>query len=137
MGAVYEQHYGAEYGLGLDYKSVTLRELKRLGVKLALDDFGTGYSSLSYLKRFPVDSLKIDASLTRELERSAEDTAIASAIIDLAHALNMKVTAEGVEAAGELEKLRNLGCDLAQGYYFSKPLPDEELDALLATNPRW
>jgi diguanylate cyclase (GGDEF)-like protein/PAS domain S-box-containing protein len=114
----------------------TLRNLKHMGVQLAIDDFGSGYSSLSYLKRFPVDSLKIDRSFVEELGResddaSTKDTEIVKAMIDLTHALGLKVIAEGVETSEQLARLRNMKCDLAQGNYFSEPLPSEALAVIL------
>jgi diguanylate cyclase (GGDEF)-like protein/PAS domain S-box-containing protein len=111
-----------------------MRELKSLGIRLAIDDFGTGYTSLSYLKRFPVDYLKIDRSFTGELEKGAGDRVTLTAIIDIAHALSLKVLAEGVEDARQLARLRELGCDLAQGNYFSEPLPPEAASELLAND---
>ena len=111
---------------------VTLRRLKSLGVHVAIDDFGTGYSSLSYLKRFPVDSLKIDKSFIDGLGRDPEDTTIVEAVISLAHALGLGVVAEGVESVEQLNQLRRLGCELAQGYYFSRPLGLVGIDELLA-----
>ena len=110
----------------------TLRELEALGVGLAIDDFGTGYSSLSYLRRFPVDYLKIDRSFVDGLEKDSGDTVLVSGIVDLAHALGLKVVGEGVETAEQLGLLRKMGCDLAQGYHFARPLPDEEAGSLLA-----
>jgi diguanylate cyclase (GGDEF)-like protein len=115
----------------------TLRELKDLGVRLTIDDFGTGYSSLSYLKRFPIDFLKIDRSFVDGLTKEPEYVEIVSAIVTLAHTLGMQVIAEGVENAEQLAQLRGLGCDLAQGYYFSESLPAEAASAFLATNPHW
>jgi diguanylate cyclase (GGDEF)-like protein/PAS domain S-box-containing protein len=116
----------------------TLRKLKHLGVQLAIDDFGLGYSSLSYLKRFPVDFLKIDRSFISGLGHkpgvSTKDTEIVKAMIDLTHALGLKVIAEGVENAEQLTHLRQMRCDLAQGNYFSEPLPGEALAAVLAEN---
>jgi diguanylate cyclase (GGDEF)-like protein/PAS domain S-box-containing protein len=108
-----------------------LHELKALGVKLAIDDFGTGYSSLSYLKRFPVDTLKIDRSFVSGLGQNAEDTAIVQAVVTMAHTVGLTVTAEGVETTEITDHLQGLGCDLAQGYYFAKPLPSADLAALL------
>jgi diguanylate cyclase (GGDEF)-like protein/PAS domain S-box-containing protein len=117
----------------------TLRKLKRMGVQLAIDDFGLGYSSLSYLKRFPVDFLKIDRSFIAGLRRapngdSTKDTEIVSAMIELTHALGLKVIAEGVETSEQLARLRNMKCDLAQGNYFSEPLPSEALAVILEQN---
>jgi EAL domain-containing protein (putative c-di-GMP-specific phosphodiesterase class I) len=116
----------------------TLRNLKRMGVQLAIDDFGLGYSSLSYLKRFPVDFLKIDRSFVEELGREpngvSKDTEIVKAMIDLTHALGLKVIAEGVENAEQLTRLRQMKCDLAQGNYFSEPLPSEALAVILDQN---
>ncbi|MDD2700235.1 MAG: EAL domain-containing protein [Sideroxydans sp.] len=100
----------------------TLHALKELGVRLSIDDFGTGYSSLSYLKRLAVDKLKIDQSFVRDLNRSADSDAIVRAIIQLGHALQLELIAEGVETAEQLTFLRAHGCDMVQGYYFSKPV---------------
>ena len=108
-----------------------LHELKSLGVKLAIDDFGTGYSSLSYLKRFPVDTLKIDRSFVAGLGQNAEDTAIVQAVVTMAHTVGLTVTAEGVESNEITTHLQGLGCDLAQGYHFAKPLSSTGLAALL------
>ena len=117
----------------------TLRNLKRMGVQLAIDDFGLGYSSLSYLKRFPVDFLKIDRSFIAGLGGapsgvSTKDTEIVKAMIELTHALGLKVIAEGVENAEQLARLRQMKCDLAQGNYFSEPLPSEALAVNLEQN---
>jgi EAL domain-containing protein (putative c-di-GMP-specific phosphodiesterase class I) len=114
----------------------TLQELKDLGVNLAIDDFGTGYSSLSYLRLFPVDFLKVDRSITQGLG-DPKNEAILSAVVTLAHALDERVIAEGVETEEQLACLRDIGCDFAQGYYFAEPLPSEEAGALLETGSRW
>jgi diguanylate cyclase (GGDEF)-like protein/PAS domain S-box-containing protein len=115
--------------------SKTLRNLKDLSIQLAVDDFGMGYSSLSYLKRFPVDFLKIDrsfiAGLGQDANGASKDAEIVSAIIELTHALGLEAVAEGVETAEQLTQLRNMRCDLAQGNYFSKPLPSEALSELM------
>ena len=108
-----------------------LEMIKQLGVKLSMDDFGTGYSSLSYLKRFPIDTLKIDQSFIRSVTVDNEDGALVKAIIAMAHALGMDVVAEGVELQEQLEFLGLHGCDTMQGYLFSRPLPAEELETLL------
>jgi diguanylate cyclase (GGDEF)-like protein/PAS domain S-box-containing protein len=100
--------------------------LRELGVRIAIDDFGTGYSSLSYLKRWRVDYLKIDRSFVRDLVTDMSDLAIVGAIIAMARHLNIQVVAEGIEGWQQLEKLRQLGCSLAQGYLFAKPVPEEQ-----------
>jgi EAL domain-containing protein (putative c-di-GMP-specific phosphodiesterase class I) len=105
-----------------DATLATLRKLKELGVSIAIDDFGTGYSSLAYLKRFPVDKLKIDRSFVAELPKDREQCAIVSAIVALAHALNVRVIAEGVETDAQREFLARCGCDFLQGYLVGKPL---------------
>ena len=113
---------------------VILGALKSLGVGLAIDDFGTGYSSLAYLKRFSVDTLKIDRLFVAGLGESAEDEVIVAAMIGLARDLNLTAIPEGVETFEQLQRLRELRCDVAQGFYFSKPLPTEEVGALLRRN---
>jgi EAL domain-containing protein (putative c-di-GMP-specific phosphodiesterase class I) len=102
-----------------------LHALRSQGVHLSIDDFGTGYSSLAYLKRFPVESLKIDRSFIDGLGQESEDTSIVEAIVRLAHALELSAVAEGLETPTQLETLRTLGCDLAQGYLLGRPLPAE------------
>ncbi|QIN79149.1 EAL domain-containing protein [Rubrobacter marinus] len=109
----------------------TVQYLGLLGVKLAIDDFGTGYSSLAHVKRFPVDYLKIDRSIVSGIEEDPRDEAIVSAAITLAHALGERVVAEGVETEGQLARLRELGCEVAQGFHFSRPLDGEALAAWL------
>jgi hypothetical protein len=96
-----------------------------------MDDFGTGYSSLAYLKRFPFDTVKIDQSFVRGIPGSSDDIAIVEAIIAMAHSLQLKVVAEGVETEDQLNMLRKLGCDTIQGYFFSKPIPSNEVVMLL------
>src|SRR5215204_694247 len=127
---------GATTTNGTSKADRTLQNLKRMGVQLAIDDFGLGYSSLSYLKRFPVDFLKIDrsfiAGLGRELNGASKDKEIVKAMIELTHALGLRVIAEGVETSEQLAQLRNMKCDLAQGNYFSEPLPSEALAVILA-----
>lgn len=105
--------------------AMLLNQLKAMGVRLAIDDFGTGYSSLSYLRHFPVDTLKIDKSFVRDIPDQQDDMEIATAIIQLAHILGFTVLAEGVETEGQLDFLRKQGCDLFQGYLFSKPVSAE------------
>lgn len=109
----------------------TLNVLSELGINISIDDFGTGYSSLSYLKRFPITSIKIDQSFVRDIHTDPDDAAIVSAIIAMAHGLNMKTIAEGVETQDQLLFLRSRRCTAMQGYYFSKPLPPEDLVGLL------
>ena len=100
-----------------------IRSLRGLGVRISVDDFGTGYSALSYLKRFPIDTLKIDQSFIRELSKGSDDAAISTAIIALAHSLDLDVVAEGIETDEQLWILQELGCDIGQGFLFARPMP--------------
>jgi EAL domain-containing protein (putative c-di-GMP-specific phosphodiesterase class I) len=109
-----------------------LGELKALGVRLAIDDFGKEYSSLSYLKRLPVDGLKLDRSFVEDLGEDQNNASIVETVIALAHSLGLEVAGEGVETPGQLECLREMGCDLVQGYCLAKPLPSEEVERMLA-----
>jgi diguanylate cyclase (GGDEF)-like protein/PAS domain S-box-containing protein len=115
----------------------TLNELKSLGVALAIDDFGTGYSSLAYLKRFPFDYVKIDRTFIEGLGTDPCDTSIVRAVVWLAQSLGLRTVAEGVESEAQCMALRALGCDMAQGFCFSKARPDEEFVGLLAVSPPW
>ena len=114
-----------------DAAVATLNKLKKKGIYISIDDFGTGYSSLGYLKRFPIDVLKIDQSFIRELSAGTEDAAIATAIITVAHTMNLKALAEGVETLEQLELLRALKCDSMQGFVFSRPIPAAEASKIL------
>jgi len=118
----------------ISYTIESLKELKKIGVKIAIDDFGTGYSSLSYLKEFAINTLKIDQSFIRELtldDIDNKNAAIAETIITIGHNLDLKVTAEGVERREQLEFLKARGCDVLQGYYFSRPVDEEKAIKLL------
>ena len=114
-----------------DKVAAAMRELRHHGVKFSIDDFGTGYSNLSYLKRFPVDSLKIDHSFVKNVGTAADDEAISLAVISLAHTLRLKVIAEGVETTEQRDFLHRHGCDEMQGYLFSRPLATRDFGAML------
>jgi EAL domain-containing protein (putative c-di-GMP-specific phosphodiesterase class I) len=108
----------------------SLQSIRDMGLTVAIDDFGTGFSSLSYLSKFPVDTLKIDRSFVLDMTESPQGLALVSTIINLAHALKLKVVAEGVDSDDQLRLLRVLGCDEMQGYLFSQPVPDTVFEAL-------
>ena len=110
-----------------------LKKLDSLGFKISIDDFGTGYSSLAYLKRFPIHTLKIDASFVQGLPGNTEDRAIANAIVAMAHHLNLEVIAEGVETEPQLDFLRELGCERIQGYFYGRPMPASQVPEFLQT----
>ena len=109
-----------------------LNSIKEMGIRLSVDDFGTGYSSLSYLKRFPVDVVKIDRAFVRDVTVDPDDVSLIEAILAMTHSLKLKVVAEGVEEQDQLDLLRSRGCDMVQGFFFSKPLPFEEFCAFAA-----
>ena len=123
-----------------DEALAVLREVTRLGIRLSVDDYGTGFSSLAYLKRLPVSALKIDRSFVTEMDHDQGDHAIVRSTIDLARHLGMEVVAEGVETEQALKELRHLGCEVAQGFLISPPLPSEALELWLAKGgfqPAW
>ena len=120
-----------------DGLSDVLEALKAIGARLVLDDFGTGYSSLSYLTRLPINALKVDSSFVDGLGTEPRDTAITEAIIAMAHALSLEVVGEGAETETQVAELTRLGCDLVQGFYFSRPVPAADITHMLTHGPAW
>ena len=118
----------------VELTSTILNQLHTLGVQVAIDDFGTGHSSLGYLARFPVDVVKIDQSFVRDIDRDEVKSAIVSAVVALSQAIGSTTVVEGVETVAQLEELRNLGCDVAQGFYFARPVSAVSFDKLLSAN---
>ncbi len=118
----------------VEFATKTLHELRATGVKVSIDDFGTGYSSLAYLHQLPVDSVKIDRAFVCEIERDGEGAAIVAAIVALAETMKLRTVAEGVETPGQLSFLSSLGCHVAQGFLFSKPLPADAVETILKAN---
>ena len=114
-----------------------LEDFKKQGIEISIDDFGTGYSSLSYLNQLSVSSLKVDRSFIQSIGEEEENSELARAIIDLGHTLGMSIIAEGCETERHLNFLRKLGCEFAQGYFFSKPLDHESATAFLESSPQW
>ncbi len=114
-----------------------LKQLRELGIQISIDDFGTGYSSLSYLHRFPINTLKVDRSFVSTMEDGTENGEIVRTIIALAKSLNLNVIAEGIESIHQLHQLRVLGCEYGQGYLFSRPVPEAEIEKILADKTRW
>jgi diguanylate cyclase (GGDEF)-like protein/PAS domain S-box-containing protein len=118
----------------VDVTTTVLTRLHTLGVRLAIDDFGTGHSSLGYLARFPIDEVKIDQSFIRDIEQDPVKSAIVSAVVALSQAIGSTTVVEGVETQAQLEELRNLGCDMAQGFFFARPVSANAFDRLLTAN---
>jgi EAL domain-containing protein (putative c-di-GMP-specific phosphodiesterase class I) len=114
-----------------------LKQLKAMKIQLTIDDFGTGYSSLGYIRKFPADLLKIDRSFISRMNDDEESLGIVRTVITMARNMGLKVIAEGVETAEQLKQLRTLGCDYAQGFYFSQPLDSQEVEHMLKKKPTW
>ena len=113
-----------------------IRQLSRNGIEISMDDFGTGYSSLSYLRKYPFDYIKLDGSFVQNMDTDASNVKLVEAAIHMAHALDIKVVAEGVETNKQLDILAGLGCDVAQGYYFSNPLTMQQFKEYCTTQKK-
>ncbi|MGB5391063.1 MAG: EAL domain-containing protein, partial [Thermoanaerobaculia bacterium] len=120
-----------------DVAVVKLEQLTHLGVQLHLDDFGTGYSSLSHLHKLPTHTIKIDRSFVSRMNATAADDEIVATIVSLARSLGMRAAAEGLETAGQLERLRSLDCDYGQGFFFSRAVDQQAAGQLIASDLRW
>jgi EAL domain-containing protein (putative c-di-GMP-specific phosphodiesterase class I) len=118
----------------VELTSTVLTQLHTLGVQVAIDDFGTGHSSLGYLARFPIDVVKIDQSFVRDIDRDPVKSAIVSAVVALSRAIGSTTVVEGVETVAQLDELKSLGCDMAQGFYFARPVSAASFDKLLVAN---
>ena len=119
-------------GVPGDRARAELQELHDQGVRIAIDDFGTGFSSLGQLRNFPVDMLKVDRSFVQGVEHDAKDAAITANLVSLAHALGVTAIAEGIESDGQLNEVRAVGCDLAQGFLFARPASADQITGMLA-----
>ena len=120
------------HGVVSERVSAELQELHEKGVGIAIDDFGTGFSSIGHLRRFPVDLIKVDRSFVQGVGHNLKDTAITTSLASLAHALGVRAIAEGIESAEQLQAVRDLGCDLAQGFLFARPVSANEMGKALA-----
>src|SRR5205823_8286438 len=120
-----------EQGVAGDRARAELKLLHEQGVRIAIDDFGTGFSSLSQLRHFPIDMIKVDYSFVQGAMHDPKDAAITANLVNLAHALGVVATAEGIESQGQLASVQSFGCDLGQGYLFARPMPPEQLNDLL------
>jgi EAL domain-containing protein (putative c-di-GMP-specific phosphodiesterase class I) len=121
-------------GVAWERSKAELKALHEDGVRIAIDDFGLGFSSLGQLRHFPVDMIKVDRSFIQGMEEESKDAAIAANLVMLAHALGVLAIAEGIESDGQLASLRGLGCDLAQGFLFAKPMPAAQIQSVLSGN---
>jgi len=128
-----------ESGLMEDVDEATrqLSRLARAGVTVAIDDFGTGYSSLAYLKELPVNILKVDRAFVDGMSHSDKDYSLVRTVIAMAHNFNCRIVAEGIEEPDQARLLRDLGCEMAQGFWFARPMPPADFEALYRHHPNW